>query len=172
MNRGSKIPGLESTGEDDVRPANGDELLEVEQLKEDLRRGHDTYLRAMADFDNYRKRVERDRAAAIKAGKIDLILPLLDVVDNFERALQHMDGTPPSVVRGLKAIYRQLVAILEAQGISSFDSLHEKFDPAIHEGVGSIETDRFPPDTVVEEIHRGYRWGKELLRPAQVMVAK
>lgn len=157
---------------DESSPENSEESAEVEQLKEDLRRGHETYLRAMADFDNYRKRVERDRSTAIKAGKIDLIRALLDVVDNFERALQHMDGAPPSVVRGVKAIYRQLLGILEAQGISSFDSLHQKFDPAVHEAVGSVESNRYPPDTVLEEIHRGYRWGKELLRPSKVVVAK
>jgi len=162
---------MEST-DDDSPLENGDELAEVEQLKEDLRRGHETYLRLMADFDNYRKRVERDRSAAIKTGKIDLVRPLLDVLDNFERALQHMEGAPPSVVRGVEAIYRQLLGILEAQGISSFDSLHEKFNPAIHEAVGSVASNRYPPDTVLEEIHRGYRWGKELLRPAQVVVAK
>jgi molecular chaperone GrpE len=160
------------TKEDDALDENGDELVEVEELKEDLRRGQESYLRAMADFDNYRKRVERDRASAIKAGKIDLIRQLLDVLDNFERALQHMDGAPSSAVRGVKAIHRQLVGILEGQGISSFESLHERFDPAIHEAVGSIETNRYPPDTIVEEIHRGYRWGKDLLRPAQVVVAK
>src|SRR5262245_65904539 len=104
---------------DESSPENSEESAEVEQLKEDLRRGHETYLRAMADFDNYRKRVERDRSTAIKAGKIDLIRALLDVVDNFERALQHMDGAPPSVVRGVKAIYRQLLGILEEIGRAS-----------------------------------------------------
>jgi len=156
----------------DVQMDNGDEPAEVEQLKEDLRRGQENYIRAMADFDNYRKRVERDRAAAIKAGKADLIRPLLVVVDNLERALQHTDDATPAVVRGIEAIYRQLLGILEAQGIQSFDSLHKKFDPAIHEAVGSVASNRYAPDTILEEIHRGYRWGKELLRPAQVIVAK
>ena len=157
----------------DVIPVeDGDELAEVEQLKEDLRRGQENYVRAMADFDNYRKRVERERAAAARAGKTDVIRPLLDVIDNFERALQHMEGAPPSVIRGVEATYRQLLKILDAQGILSFDSIGERFDPAIHEATGAIDTDGYPPDTVVEEIRRGYRWGKEVFRPAQVIVAK
>jgi molecular chaperone GrpE len=149
-----------------------DEIDEVEALKEDLERAQQTYLRAMADFDNYRKRVERDRAVAIKAGKTDLVLQLLDVVDNFERALKHMEGASSAINRGIKAIYRQLLRMLEAQGITSFNSLHLKFDPALHEAVGSVESKRYPADTVVEEISRGYRWGSELLRPAKVVIAK
>jgi molecular chaperone GrpE len=160
------------SAEDDNADETGEDIDETEALKEDLQRAQEAYLRTKADFDNYRKRVERDRAAAIKAGKTDLVLQLLDVIDNFERALKHVDGASSAVNRGIKAIHRQLLRVLEAQGITSFNSLHEKFDPALHEAVGSVDSKRYPADTVVEEISRGYRWGSELLRPAKVVIAK
>src|SRR5882757_768118 len=76
-----------------------------EQLKADLRREHDLHLRALADFDNYRRRVERDREKTAAAGKRDIILSLLEVLDSFDRALPYVSAAPPSVAEGMQAIY-------------------------------------------------------------------
>lgn len=141
------------------------------QGKEELRREHDVYLRNLADFDNYRKRVERDRAQGAQAGKRQLILALLDVVDDFERALAHASQEPQPVVEGLRAIYRRLTALLAAEGVTAFASVGQPFDPARHEAVGSVESDQ-EPGTVLDELQPGYRWGEELLRPARVRVAR
>ncbi len=76
------------------KPVAADAPAEIEQLKEELAREHDMYLRALADFDNYRKRVERERATANRGGKREIMRPLLEVVDGFDRALNHMDDAP------------------------------------------------------------------------------
>lgn len=142
------------------------------QLKEDLRRKHEVYLRNAADFDNYRKRMERDRIQETQAGKRALILALLDVMDDFERALAHAGQEPQPVVDGLRASYRRLAALLAAEGVNTFESLGQPFDPARHEALGSVESDEQEPDTVLNVLQPGYHWGKGVLRPARVHVAR
>ena len=144
---------------------------EIRQLKEQLQREHQMYLRALADFDNYRRRVERERESAAATGRREIVLGLLDVVDNFELALQHVDDTNPSLSEGLKTIYRKLLSLLERQGVTPIKSLGEMFDPRLHEAIGSVQDDNHKPGTVVEELQKGYRWADEILRPARVRVA-
>jgi len=162
---------MEATKKNDKSTA-GDEPSEVERLKEELRREHDLYLRALADYDNYRRRVERDRSAAARSGKRELILQLLEVLDDFDRALQHVDDAPSSVSEGLQLLHRKLLGMLEAQGITPLQSLGETFNPELHDAIGSVESEEVEPGTVAEEMQRGYRWGDDVLRPARVRVAK
>jgi molecular chaperone GrpE len=150
----------------------GDEPLEIYQLKEELRQKNDLYLRALADFDNYRKRVERDQAEAARAGKREIALTLLETLDSFDRALEHVRDDPVSIVDGVRAIHRRLMRQLEAQGITQFASRGEPFDPNLHEAVASMESDQYESGTVVDEVQRGYRWGDKVLRPARVRVAR
>ena len=157
--------------EDDSRTTAADEAPEVERLKEQLRHEHEMYLRALADFDNYRRRVERERGSAAAAGRREIVLSLLEVVDSFELALQHIEDAPASLSEGLKTIYRKLLSLLERQGVTPIQSLGETFDPRLHEAIGSMRSDEHKPGTVVEEVQKGYRWGDELLRPARVRVA-
>lgn len=147
------------------------EQSEVARLKEQLLHEHEMYLRALADFDNYRRRVERERANAALSGKRDIILSLLEVLDSFELALRHTEGAPSSMSEGLNTIYRKLLNLLERQGVAPIKSMGETFDPRFHEAVDSIRTDEYRAGTVVEELQRGYRCGDELLRPARVRVA-
>ena len=144
---------------------------EIEQLLEQVQKEHEMYLRALADFDNYRRRVERESERAVHDGKREIILSLLDVLDGFELAREHMNDAPPSLLDGVQAIYRKLQRVLEAQGVTPFESRGEPFDPKLHEAVASIKEDVHAPGTVVDQVQRGYRWGDELLRPARVRVA-
>jgi molecular chaperone GrpE len=150
----------------------GDSPSEIERLKEELRREHDMYLRALADYDNYRRRVERDRSAAARSGKRELILQLLEVLDGFDRALQHMGDAPSSVSEGLQLLQRKLLNVLEAQGVTPLQSLGETFDPEFHDAIGTVQSEEFKPGTVADEVQRGYRWGDDVLRPARVRVAQ
>lgn len=164
---------MASNAQSKSEPSESERLeAEITQLKEDLRREHDLYLRSVADFDNYRKRVERERVNAAQAGKRGLILALLDVMDDFERALAHAGQEPEPVVEGLQAIYRRLTALLAAEGVTAFESVGQAFDPALHEAVGSVESEEQEPGAVHDELSRGYRWKEELLRPARVRVAR
>ena len=153
------------------RPA-GVEAIEHERLKAELSREHELYLRTLADFDNYRRRVERERAGAAHAGKRELILPLLEVLADFDRALEHLGDVPDWMSSGFVVIYKRLNGILQAQGIVSYESLGDRFDPVRHEAVGLTENQDVEPGTVVAELNRGYCWGDEVLRPARVRVAQ
>jgi molecular chaperone GrpE len=149
-----------------------DSPSEIERLKEELRREHDMYLRALADYDNYRRRIERDRSAAARSGKRELILQLLDVLDGFDRARQHLGDAPESVAEGLQLLQRKLLGLLEAQGVTPLQSLGETFNPELHDAIGTVKSEDIEPGTVAEEMQRGYRWGDDVLRPARVRVAQ
>lgn len=157
---------------DDAADANRAAEDEIARLNEELRREHESLLRALADFDNFRRRVDRDRLSMEHAGKRDIVTKLLDVMDDFERALAHVDEAPPAVAQGLRALQRKVSGLLEAQGVTPFSSLGEKFDPRIHEALGVVTQAHLEPGTVAEELQRGYRWGEELLRAARVRVAE
>jgi len=150
----------------------GAEGAEQDRLKAELSREHALYLRTLADFDNYRRRIERERAGADHVGKRDLVLPLLEVLDDFDRALEHLGDVPEWASSGFDAIYRRLNSILQAQGIVPYASLGERFDPVRHEAVGLTESQDVEPGIVVTELNRGYCWGDEVLRPARVRVAQ
>jgi molecular chaperone GrpE len=152
----------------------GAEQLQAEnaRLKEELRREHEIYLRNLADFENYRRRIERERASAAQAGKREMVLSLLDVLDDFERALEHVGEAPASLSAGVSAIYQRLAGLLESQGVIPFESVGRPFDPALHEAAGSVESDEQESGVVLDELRRGYRWEEELLRPARVLVAR
>jgi len=145
---------------------------DIEQLQEQLRREHEMYLRALADFDNFRRRVERDRAEAAHRGKREIILAVLDALDGFDRALQQMSAASPAVFEGLEAIRRKMLAVLEREGVVPFNSVGDPFNPELHEAVAAEKTDAYEPGVVVEELQRGYRWGGAVLRPARVRVAQ
>jgi molecular chaperone GrpE len=161
---------MEATNQDKNRA--GDESAEVTRLKEELRREHDMYLRALADFDNYRKRVERERSTADRSGKREVLRSLLDVLDNFDRAFSHIGNAPSSVSQGVQLLQRQILALLEAQGVLPLKSLGETFNPEFHEAIGTVESEEVKPGAVADEVQRGYRWGDEVLRPARVRVAR
>jgi len=145
------------------------ETSEVQRLHEELGREHDMYLRALADFDNYRRRVERDREDTARREKRGYLLSLLDLMDGFERALAHLNEDPAEAVRML---HRQLQGMLEAQGVKAFPSVGETFNPEVHEAIGSEPSGELEAGTVTQETRRGYRWNGELLRPARVRVAQ
>ena len=160
------------TPDQDTNRAGGDESSETVRLQEQLRREHDLYLRALADFENYRKRVDRDRAGVARSGKRDIILPLLSLLDDFDRALEHVSDAPPSVAEGLLAVQRKFLRLLEAQGITPLESVGARFDPALHDAIGTVESDEVESGAVAEELQRGYLWGDDVLRPARVRVAE
>src|SRR5437016_10845529 len=145
---------------------------EIERLKQALSREHDMHLRTLADFDNYRKRVQRERESAAQAGKRQLVLALLDVLDDFERALSYANTAPASILAGARVIHQRLTDVLRAQGVVSYPSAGQPFDAARHEAVDAVQTDQARSGVVLDELSHGYRWGDEVLRPARVRVAQ
>jgi molecular chaperone GrpE len=145
---------------------------EVERLTQELNRTRDMHLRALADFDNYRKRVQRDQESAAQAGKRQLVLALLEVMDDLERALAYANTAPDSILAGARLINQRLTDLLQAQGVVPYSSAGQPFDAALHEAVDVTQTDQAQSGIVLDELRHGYRWGNEVLRPARVRVAR
>jgi molecular chaperone GrpE len=144
---------------------------EIDRLREVLLIERDRNLRTLADFKNYRRRVERDSAKLADEGKRSIILPVLDIVDDIENALHWTDDAEHHVVEGLRIIHRKLLALLEANGVLPFESAGTPFNHELHDAVAVAEHDTLEPGTVVDELRHGYLWNNQLLRPAQVRVA-
>ncbi|MFN2519518.1 MAG: nucleotide exchange factor GrpE [Candidatus Limnocylindria bacterium] len=129
--------------------------------------------RLAADFSNYRKRNEADRADFARFAKADLIAKLLDVLDGYDRALatvpDELRGQP--WVEGMWLVERKLRSILDAEGLTTLDSVGKPFDPYVHEAVAHVESDE-PEGTVVEEFQKAYRLHDRVIRPALVTVSK
>lgn len=140
----------------------------IEQLA-DLQERH---LRLRADFDNYRKRVEREKAAFSRRAAADLLRELLPVLDNLERALGEGRGEDGGAFReGVALIYRQAMEVLRRAGLEPIDAVGNPFDPNCHEAMERRATEEYPDQTVMEELQKGYRFQGQLLRPALVRVA-
>jgi molecular chaperone GrpE len=144
----------------------------VDGLRAELQQEHDRHLRARADFENFRRRVERDRDVAARQAKRELLKALVDLADDFDRALVHIDESPDSVAEGLHGMRRRLSGLLEAEGVKSFESVGQRFDPTRHEAMATVRDGGSEAGTVVDEAGRGYLWDDELLRPARVRVAE
>ena len=145
---------------------------EIERLTQELSRARDMHQRVRADFDNYRKRVQREWDSAAQAGKRQMVLGLLDVMDDFERALAYANTASASILVGARVIHQRLTDVLRAQGVVPYPSTGQPFDPALHEAVDVIKTDQVTSGVVLDELSHGYRWGDEVLRPARVRVAQ
>jgi molecular chaperone GrpE len=143
---------------------------EIDGLRRELAEEKNRHLRTRADFDNYRKRVERDAEANRTAIKKDILLDLLTFLDYFEQASKQIQD--PAAARGMEIMTRQFNQFLHKQGVKPVECLGLPFDPEEQEGIGYIATDQCPEGCVAEEICTGYKLGDTLLKPAQVMVAK
>jgi len=190
MNTGNKHHGgkkvkqeMKSGHKDKIEsPAPADEMVEIskEDLA-DLRRQaaadseyHDKMLRTMADMENLKKRLDRDRKDYINYANREMISDLLPVLDNFDRALKSVEKTEESApyLQGVEMIYKQLEELLKKQGLEEIKALGEPFNPHLQEAVQTEETDSCPADTVLDVILKGYLFRGNLLRPAAVKVSR
>lgn len=134
----------------------------------------DRYVRAVAELDNYRKRVARERAEFIQQANERILRELLPVVDNFEAALAAAGQANQleSFKAGVQMILNQLRQVLASAGVEEIEASGQPFDPALHEAVAHQETTAAPEGHVVQQTRKGYRLNGRLLRPASVVVAK
>jgi len=152
---------------------------ELKRLQAALAEAQEAVARRQADFENYRKRIERDRGEAHNRVVAEAARKLLPVVDNLTRALDAERSLEASeskefkhFLHGVELISKQLNEVLESFGVQPIAAVGERFDPHIHEAVVTEATDKYEPDTVIDELARGYRIGDRLLRPAMVKVAR
>jgi molecular chaperone GrpE len=133
----------------------------------------DRLLRLAAEFDNYRKRVDRDRRDQADAAVASAVEDLLPIIDNLERALEVSAGSGGDSYRqGVELIYRQMLELLRRRGVTPLDSVGTDFDPQVHQAVAHEVSPDHREGEVMEELRRGYKLGDRLLRPAMVKVAK
>jgi len=146
---------------------------EIETLRQGNASLQDRLLRSVAEFDNYRKRIDRDRRDQTDAITADAISDLLPIIDDLERALQ----APPTADvdafrRGVELIHRQMLDLLRKRGVKPIDAIGTDFDPRLHESVMTEVSPGHRDGEVIGEMRRGYTLGDRLLRPAMVKVAK
>lgn len=150
-----------------------DEALAASQAE--AQKNWDLYLRARADLENFRKRAQREKEDLSRFANENLLREILPVADNLERALEHArqsEGGNGGLLQGVEMTLGQFQRVLEKFGVTPLRSVGEPFDPARHEALGQVESAEHPPNTVVQELQRGYLLNDRLLRPAMVMVAK
>lgn len=154
----------------DTAPDADDALASLRQEKDALQ---DRLLRTAAEFDNYRKRIDRERREMIESASSDVLSELLPILDNFERALQAPAPPEADVFRtGVEMIHRQMLDLLRKRGVKPIAARGTAFDPNFHQAVVHEESNDHREGEVMEEFQRGYMMGDRLLRPAMVKVAK
>lgn len=139
---------------------------EIEELTSLLKR-------VQADFDNFRKRTQKEKEDFGKYLNMDLILRILPVMDNFKLALRHLpkDLESNEWVHGIWHIEKQLEQILNDEGVTEIETTGKKFDPSFHEALEEVASEE-PPETIIETITNGYMMGDKLIRPAKVKISK
>jgi len=157
------------------KPADVIEALraELEVARQEAGELRTAWQRSAADFQNYRRRSEQQREAALGQASESLLRKLLTVVDDFDRALEAMpeELEQSGWVEGVWLVERKLRALLESQGVTAIEAIGQTFDPREHEAVVHQETTEAPDGTVIAELQRGYRLGDRVLRPSLVAVA-
>ena len=147
----------------------------LQEKEKELAELKDKYLRALADGENARKRIRQQSEESVRIQKEGVLRDLLPIVDNLERAVgaaREGVSDPAVIVDGVQMVLRSLLDFLKSQGVVPIVSAGQPFDPARHEAVDQVASETHPPNTVVNEFHRGYRIGDRVLRPASVTVAK
>lgn len=133
----------------------------------------DRYIRQLAEFENYKKRVQKDKEELLKYGNESLLYELLPVIDNLEMALKHSDhNTSDGLVKGVEITLREFQRVMEKFGVTPIPALGKPFDPALHHAMSQVERPDVEDQTIVEEMRRGYMLGDKVLRASMVSVSK
>lgn|GEM_PF-978192 len=155
--------------ENRTAPPGAETAADAEKAAEYL----DHLQRLQAEFSNYRKRIEKEKADFVKYASAELISELTEVLDDFERGLkeEHVEDVPEDFLRGIESVYRKFGEILKRRGLERVKTVGEPFDPEWHEAAMQESTDAYPPGTICGEIRPGYTLGNRLLRAPLVKVA-
>jgi molecular chaperone GrpE len=176
---GDESPGADDASVDEGK-AGGEGTAELDAVREELEGARkeasekqDQYLRVMAEFENFKKRVQKESTESRKYANEELLKAMLPVIDNLERALEHGDNDAEDdpMVEGLRMVQKQFLETLTKFGVSQVEALGKPFDPNFHEAMMQVATNDSPPNTVVTEIARGYLYNDRLIRPAMVGVS-
>ena len=148
---------------------------ELERLKQEAQQAKEQYLRTLADFENTKKRLHREKEEFVRYASETVVRELLPIMDSLDQALVAVDkqADPQAVIKGVHLIYRQLLGLLDREGVKRIPTVGEPFDPHKHEAVAQADaTDGASENTIVEEVQVGYTMHGKVIRPAMVKVAK
>ncbi|WP_246020955.1 nucleotide exchange factor GrpE [Paenibacillus lentus] len=171
----NSIPEEDTAGKREASESTAPEEgnAELAALRAELEEQQQRLLRAQADFDNFRRRTQKEKEELGKYASAKLITELLPVIDNFERALasgeQGTDVT--SYAKGVEMIFRQLEGVLGSEGLKAMETVGEPFNPEFHQAIMQVESDEHEEGIVVEEVQKGYMLKDKVLRPAMVKVS-
>ena len=143
----------------------------LEDAQTEAQTNHDRFLRERAELENFKRRMQRERAEALRFASEPLLRELLPVVDNLERAVEHGTGDGQSVLEGVRLVLKAFREVLDRHGVKPIEAVGEPFDPSRHEAMAQVESTEHEPNRVVEQYHRGYLLHDRLLRPALVTVS-
>ncbi|MBW1790944.1 MAG: nucleotide exchange factor GrpE [Deltaproteobacteria bacterium] len=151
-----------------------EEITELEKTQMELEETRDKLLRLAAEFENFKKRMERERGLALKYAEESIIKELLPAIDNLERALEQGKEThnAEDLLAGVELTHKGLLTTLEKFEVASMDCVGAPFDPNHHEALAMEETDEMDPNSVLKEFQKGYTYKDRLIRPAKVVVSK
>lgn len=156
----------------EASPGQMELLVRLQMEKDELATKYSAAVRQLADLDNARKRIERERREDTARITASVVEPLLPVLDGFERALAaHSDPAYEDYRKGFELIYRQLLEALERLGVERIEALGRRFDPHVHQAVERVESSEHEDGTVVEDLRHGYKLRDRILRPVLVRVA-
>lgn len=164
----------------ETKEAASEETNEVEDVKAEeedaaqaeIKSLNDRLLRLQADFLNYKARTEKEKTSTYNSAISDLILELLPVVDNFDRALAADSTDGSSYKEGVQMVYNQFMGILDKKGLKEIEALHKPFDHNIHYGVGFENNDEFEDGTIIDVLQKGYTVNDKCIRPAMVRICR
>ncbi len=159
--------------EEDKTPeeAQEGEKSREEELEAQIKDKDDKYLRLCAEYDNFRKRSQKEKADIYSTSKAEVLEQILPILDNFERAAQNADADFDSYKKGIELIFGQFLKVLEKFGVESFGEEGETFDPNLHTAVMAVTDDSLGENTIAQVFSKGYRLGDKIIREAAVKVA-
>ena len=170
----AKISSAKKTAHRKQRMRIADLKKKIKELEQEIEKSQDRYLRFAAEFDNYKKRTRKEFQQLVESAEENLIVELLPVLDNLERAISQ-DHSEPAVkefMNGIKIITNQFSEVLKGVGVEPFESEGKEFDPNLHDAMMQVDWEGAEPNTIVQEIEKGYLIGSKVLRHAKVAVAK
>ncbi len=147
---------------------------ELTQALSDTKTHQDQYLRTLADIENLRKRTQKEKDELAKFANENILREILPVIDNLERAVEHAEQaeTHDGLFEGVQMTLTQFGQLLSKFGVKPVEAVGKPFDPAYHQAMGQMESEEYPPNTIVQQMQKGYQLNDRLLRPAFVMLAK
>ncbi len=161
----------EAAAEENAEEKKAEEPSEVEKLQKELSEKEDKFLRICAEYDNFRKRSQKEKSDIYTTSKADVIKELLPVLDNFERAAANAEADFDGYKKGIEIIFKQFLGVLDKYGVESYGERGEAFDPTMHSAVATTQDEELGENVIAQVFSKGYKLGDKIIREAVVQVA-